>query len=142
MQQRPAKPAGSQRPATVCVVENDRSVRRAMRRLLSSLGLGTLTFASVREVMQAPEHLEAACFVVDIHLGGEDGFSLMDRLEEEGHPAPIVLVTGHVDEALARRARSTRAVDLLIKPFDDETLVAALEKCQCWTGPRPDTPPL
>ena len=139
MQERRSNPADCSHTATICVVEDDRSVRRALLRLLSSLGLHTIEFSSVPEVMGAPEHRQADCFLVDIHLGGEDGFRLLDLLAEEGHQAPVLLITGHRDRTVEQRARSSRAVDLLIKPFDDQTLVEALERCQLRPTPESET---
>ena len=124
-----ARASGSAFPSPlVCVVDDDLSILRALRRMLGACGYDVETFASAEEFLCRPVHADIACLVLDVHLGGLDGFALQERLAEAGVRVPFVMITARDDVAARDRARLAGAADYLCKPFDDAVLLAAIQR--------------
>ena len=111
----------------VAVIEDDSSFRRALRRLLGLRGFLTEGFASAEEFLQSPE-TAAECLVLDIHLGGMSGLELQAALAASSVPIPIIFITAFDNPSTQERARKAGAAAYLQKPFDDQTLIEAIEK--------------
>jgi FixJ family two-component response regulator len=123
---------GTQRRAdlgatVVAVIEDDSSFRRALRRLLGLRGFLTEGFASAEEFLQSPE-TAAESLVLDIHLGGMSGLELQAALAANSVPLPIIFITAFDNPSTQERARKAGAAAYLQKPFDDQTLIDAIEK--------------
>jgi FixJ family two-component response regulator len=112
----------------VCVVDDDDSILRALRRLLDASGFRVETFSSAEAFLKSAQRASADCLVLDVHLGGLSGLDLQERLAQSGVRTPIVIITAHDDSPTRERARRAGAVEYLRKPFDDESLVDAIHK--------------
>lgn len=112
----------------IAVIDDDLSVRRALRRLIQSGGYAVETFASALEFVDASPRARTACVVLDIHLEGISGFELQERLDADGAEIPIILITAHDDNATHERARRSGAVAYLRKPFARRALLDAIQK--------------
>src|SRR5437016_13134202 len=109
----------------VCVVDDDQSVRRGLRRLFKSAGYAAETFASAedylaREIFEGP-----ICLVLDVRMPGVNGLGLQEALETRGTCEQIVFISGHGDVPTATRAMKKGQVEFLTKPFDCEGRVRA-----------------
>ena len=113
-------------PPTVVLVDDDLSVRRALPRLLRSAGYQTRTFCSAQEILESGLAIDAACLILDLHLGRASGFDLLERLRATGVRAPVVFITAFDDESARERARAAGAIAYLRKPFDATTLLEAI----------------
>jgi FixJ family two-component response regulator len=109
--------------ATVYVIDDDTSVRRALARLLNVAGYRVLTFESATAFLSLTVLERPLCLVVDVRMPGLTGFDLQDALKVEGRDCPIVFVTGHADAGMAARATAAGALALLAKPVDDDALL-------------------
>ena len=125
-----ARAGGRVRGATelVCVVDDDQSVRRGLRRLFRSAGYAAETFSSAedylaREIFQGP-----ICLVLDVRMPGLNGLELQKELESRGACEQIVFITGHNDVPTCTQAMKNGAVDFLMKPFDSEELIEAIKR--------------
>jgi len=116
------------REPVVCIVDDDESVRRALTRLVASLGMEVESFASPLEFLERALDRRVACLLLDVHLPGMDGFELHHRSVEAGLDPPVIFITGHPDRRARERARAADAVAYLEKPFDDQALLDALER--------------
>jgi FixJ family two-component response regulator len=112
----------------VSIVDDDLSVRRALRRLVASAGFSVETFASGRELLDSESLGRSHCIVLDIHLGGLSGLDVQERLKTMGVQAPVIFITAHDDEATHGRVRRSGAVAYLRKPFEDHALLDAIER--------------
>jgi FixJ family two-component response regulator len=125
------------RSLSVAVIDDDASVRTALRRLLQAAGYAVQTSASAEEFLGRPEQGRLACLVLDAQLPGASGLDLMRSLAAAGCPPPIVFITGHADQASAARALAGDAADVLLKPFDGQALVDAVSRATArGRGPR------
>jgi FixJ family two-component response regulator len=118
---------GNPEATVVAVIEDDPSFRRALRRLLALRGFRTEGFASAEEFLQSPE-TAAECLVLDIHLGGMSGLELQAALAANSVPLPIIFITAFDNPTTQERARKAGAAAYLQKPFDDQTLIEAIER--------------
>jgi FixJ family two-component response regulator len=110
----------------ISIVDDDLSVRRALRRLVRSAGYTVETFASAREFLDSSPSGRTACLVLDIHLEGMSGFELQERMAGDPAPIPVIFITAQDDAATRERARQTGASAYLRKPFDEQVLLAAI----------------
>jgi two-component system response regulator FixJ len=108
------------------VVDDDEAARDSLSFLLSAAGHAVKTFDSAGAFLEALAGMEVSCVVTDIRMPGVDGLELMRRLTAEGRRFPVIMITGHGDVPLAVEAMKLGAFDFLEKPFDDDTMIAAI----------------
>jgi len=112
---------------TVYIVDDEESVRRAVGRLLKAEGMRVRAYASAEEFLDSgPE--KAAILVLDIRMPGMSGLELRDRLTAQGAAIPTIFITAHDDEETRAAALRTGAVAFLVKPFEDDALLAAIDE--------------
>jgi FixJ family two-component response regulator len=116
------------RSPVVCVIDDDVSLLRALQRLLGASGFHVKAFSSAEEFLEARHVASVGCLVLDVHLGGLSGFELHDRLVLAGKRIPVVFITAHDDTLTRERARRAGAIDYLRKPFNDESLIAGINR--------------
>jgi len=112
---------------TICVVDDDPSVLRALGRLLRSAGFRVETFASSEAFLQSPRGA-IHCLVLDIRLGGMSGLGLLEHLTAAGEVIPVIFMTAHDDATTQGHAERAGAVAYLRKPFADQLLIGAIQR--------------
>lgn len=113
---------------TVFVVDDDEAIRAGLSDLLESAGLTTQQYSSAEEFLEAWTPDRAGCLVLDVRLPGISGMELQDMFAGSGVGLPIIVMTGHGDMPMVRRALKAGAVEFLIKPFQDAELLKAVEQ--------------
>jgi FixJ family two-component response regulator len=116
----------SESPGVVFVIDDDVSIREALRRLIRSVGLQVEVFGSAKEFLDRKLPEMPACMTLDIRLPGISGLDLQRQLAEGKIRIPIIFVTGQGDIAMSVRAMKAGAVDFLTKPFRDQELLDAV----------------
>jgi FixJ family two-component response regulator len=109
----------------IFVVDDDRRVREALSRLISSAGFAVITFASAAEFLEFEKPDAPACLILDLQLPGVGGLELQQQLTDTDAP-PIVFLTGHGDIPSTVRAMKAGAVEFLSKPVGDGELLRAI----------------
>ncbi|RKZ11652.1 DNA-binding response regulator [bacterium] len=112
----------------IYVVDDDDSVRTALRVLLGSVGMQANEFASAEEFLGCGYSGEAACLVLDVRMPGLGGLDLLDELERRNWQIPVIFITGHGDVPMSVRAMKKGAVDFLLKPFNEQELLDAVQR--------------
>ena len=112
----------------VHVVDDDPAVRRSLAWLLESEGLVVQVHASAEEFLAALIPEQPGCALVDLRMPGMSGLELQQALAARGVALPLVFVTAHGDVPLAVSAMRRGASDFIEKPFNDETLIAAVRR--------------
>jgi two-component system response regulator FixJ len=112
----------------VAIVDDDSRVRAAMENLLGSAGFAVTSFSSAEEFLQMAGLATARCLVLDVRMPGMNGLELQRRTKHERPELPVILITGHRDDEIERRALSEGAECLLYKPVDGDQLLEAIRK--------------
>jgi FixJ family two-component response regulator len=111
----------------VIVIDDDPAVRRAIDRLLRSVGLRVELFESAQEFLQSSRLDAPSCIVLDVRLPGQSGLSLQRELAAANIHIPIIFITAHADVPISVRAMKAGADEFLTKPFHDQDLLDAIE---------------
>jgi FixJ family two-component response regulator len=116
----------------VFIVEDDTSLREALRRLFRTVDLRAEVFGSAGELLQNKLPDVPACLILDVRLPGLSGLDIQSELAKADIQIPIIFMTGHGDIPMSVRAMKAGAVDFLTKPFRDQDIldavVAAIER--------------
>jgi FixJ family two-component response regulator len=112
----------------VFVVDDDPSVRTAVKRLLATVGLPCETFPNAAEFLIRCEKGVAGCLILDVRMPGASGLDLQRLLNQAGTDLPVIFVTAHADVPLTVRAMKAGALEVLTKPFDDQALLDAVSQ--------------
>jgi FixJ family two-component response regulator len=112
--------------SVVFVVDDDPSVRRAIKRLVKSVGLQVELFGSAQEFLRSERPNAPSCLVLDIRLPGISGLDLQRELLDANIHIPIIFITAHGDIPMTVRAMKAGAVEFLTKPFRDQDLLDAI----------------
>jgi uroporphyrinogen-III synthase len=112
--------------SSVFVVDDDASVRDAVKTLLRSVGLRAEVFGSAEEFLQAELAETPSCLVLDVRLPGVNGLDFQEQLNKIGIQIPIIFITAHGDIPMNLRALKAGAVEFLAKPFQKEELLTAV----------------
>jgi FixJ family two-component response regulator len=99
--------------SVVLVVDDDPSVRRAIKRLVESVGLQVELFGSAQEFLRRERPNAPSCLVLDIRLPGISGLDLQRELAETNIHIPIIFITAHADIPMTVRAMKAGAVEFL-----------------------------
>jgi FixJ family two-component response regulator len=110
----------------VYVVDDDASVREALRNLIRSVGLRVEVFGSAAEFLQSKLPDVPSCLILDIRLPRLSGLDFQVDLAKAGIHIPIIFMTGHGDIPMTVRAMKAGAVDFLAKPFRDQDMLDAV----------------
>ena len=111
----------------VFVVDDDPSVRRAIKRLVGSVGLHVEMFGSATEFMNSTRPDVVSCLVLDIRLPGISGLDFQRQLAEAKARIPIIFISAHGDVPMTVRAMKAGAIEFLTKPFRDQDLLDAVQ---------------
>jgi FixJ family two-component response regulator len=113
--------------ATVFVIDDDQSVREALKSLLESVDLRVKTFASAQEFLQCCTDVPG-CLVLDVRLPGLSGLDLQREMADANIQTPIIFITGYGDVPMTVHAMKAGAVEFLTKPFRDQDLLDAIRQ--------------
>jgi len=117
-----------QEDSLVFIVDDDASICQSLTWLIESVGIKVETFPSAAEFLKRHPHDGPACLVLDVRMPGLSGFDLQNQLAAAGRVIPIIFITGHGNVSMSVRAMKAGAVDFIEKPFEDQTLLDALNQ--------------
>jgi len=115
-------------PPVVIIVDDDQSFRTFIDRLVGTIGLKGIPFASAEDFLKARLPDVPACLVLDVQMPGLSGLDLQRELARAGHHLPIVFMTGHGDIPMTVEAMKAGAVGFLSKPFRNQDLLDAVKE--------------
>ncbi len=120
-----------QKNITIFIVDDDRSVRRALKRLVKIAGFSAKTFASAREFWDSGRFRSRGVLVLDVRMPGMSGLELQKQLIDSDSDMPIIFITAHEDIQARTKALEAGAVAFLQKPFEDQILIDAINRALC-----------
>jgi len=111
----------------IVIVDDDASIREALKSLMRSVRFNVDAFASAEEFLASESLHDTACLILDLSLPGMSGFELQKRLNAEQRGIPIIFITAHADEVSRQRALDGGAIELLGKPVRRQPLFKAIQ---------------
>lgn len=121
-------PLSEAQPPLVVVMDDDPSIRRALNRLLRSVGLSVEAFGSAAELFSRESPVRPMCLVLDIHLSDSNGLDVLRRVIAADQGLPVLIITGELDPALREQALQAGASAFLLKPFDEDQLLEEVRR--------------
>src|SRR5271154_6571349 len=112
---------------TVLVIDDDPDLRASIARLLGSLDMDTLLFASISDFLKSAPPAGPTCLVLDVRLPDQSGLDLQRELAAAHRELPIIFITGHGDIPMSVQAMKGGAIEFLTKPFRDQDLLDAIQ---------------
>jgi FixJ family two-component response regulator len=113
---------------TVFVVDDDVSVRESLEALILSVGWHPELCDSAQQFLSRPPPRGPSCLILDVNLPDLNGLDLQTRVVADRSDMPIIFITGYGDVPMTVKAMKGGAIEFLTKPFDEETLLAAIEQ--------------
>ena len=111
----------------VYVIEDDWSMRNALKNLLKSVALEPRVFVSAEEFLAADRPEVPSCLILDVRLPGLSGLDLQKQLSSANIAIPIIFITAHGDIPMSVRAMKAGAVEFLTKPLREQDLLDAIK---------------
>jgi FixJ family two-component response regulator len=123
----PISAAAAQELPIVFVIDDDASVRAALRSLIRSVGIRVEVFASASDFLVSKRPAGPSCLILDVRLPGVSGLDFQAELANANSVIPIIFITGHGDIPMSVKAMKAGAVEFLPKPFRDQDLLDAVQ---------------
>lgn len=114
--------------AIVFVIDDDDSVRKGLKRLLSSADYDSEAFKSAGDFLTRAPHSGPSCLLVDVQMPGLNGLGLQEALIQRRREEQLVFITGHGNIPMCAQAMKAGAVDFLPKPFKPNELLKCVER--------------
>ncbi len=111
----------------VYIVDDDDSVRRALKRLIQSAGMKARTFGSADEFLKARPKEKNACLITDVKMRGLTGLQLHEKLIAAGSRLPVIYITAFDTEEIRAQAKKSGAIGYFRKPVDDQALLDSIQ---------------
>jgi two-component system, LuxR family, response regulator FixJ len=124
----PEDTASSPSPGELFVVDDDAAIRDLLTMLFTREGFKVAAFADGTSLMAAIRTQSPACILLDVHIPGQSGLDILKELNARSHPAPVIIISGKGDIAMAVDAIKSGALDFIEKPFSGSDVVARVEE--------------
>jgi FixJ family two-component response regulator len=112
----------------IFVVDDDPAVRETLSVVLSTAGYKVICFADGAALLAVARSRTPACILLDVHIPGKSGLDILRELHGEDYPAPIFMISGQGDIAMAVSAIKNGALDFIEKPFRGNEIVSRLNE--------------
>jgi FixJ family two-component response regulator len=115
------------RQTVISIVDDNASVRGAVKRLIQSADLTAEEFSSAEEFLLSGRSQNSACLIVDLQLTGMSGLELQNKLQALNPRLPVIFMSASADEMSRARALRSGAIEFLEKPINEQALFAAID---------------
>lgn len=114
----------------VFIIDDDRSFGRSLKRLLARSGYVAYYFRSAQSFIDAVPSGQKGIAIVDIHLPGKDGFSLMDMMQDMRYRMPVILITDDAQADTRDIASQRGVIGIVQKPLNERSLLDLIESTE------------
>jgi FixJ family two-component response regulator len=111
----------------VAIVDDDEFIGKSLGRLLRSAAFHFETFASAEAFLEFLPDGQPDCLILDIQLPGLSGIELYRRLSDHDEGLPTIFISAHKDQLTRARKEAPGEAGYLLKPFDSDELIAAVQ---------------
>jgi two-component system, LuxR family, response regulator FixJ len=108
------------------IVDDDQAIRESLQLFLETHGFVVETFGSGAELFRDGLVPHCDCFILDVNLPGDNGFSLLAKLRREGINAPAIFMSGRATPAMHKQAGAAKAAAFFEKPVPPRELLSAI----------------
>jgi FixJ family two-component response regulator len=115
-------------PKSILVVDDNSSMRKCMKRLLSEHGFNVVLFDSDVALLRRADFGSAFCVIIDINLHDQSGIDLRRQLADNGVRLPVIFITGNDSDVNRSAAIEAGCIAYLSKPFAARSLIEAVER--------------
>ena len=115
----------------VYLIDDDSSVRKALKRFLVSSGIQVDVFVSAEDFLERIPSVTSGCLILDVRMPGLSGLELQDKLIALGLRFRMIFITAYANPHDRQRVLEAGAVAYLTKPIDDKALMGALQEAEC-----------
>ena len=112
----------------IYILDDNPSVRDALKWLVESVGLTAIGFDSVPDFLEAPKDAETGCIILDLRMPCMSGLEVLELLRRDGVQLPCIILSAHGDVDSAVRAMKAGAFDFIQKPYSDQSLVEVIQR--------------
>ncbi|MBA8882083.1 response regulator FixJ [Phyllobacterium myrsinacearum] len=124
---------------TVHIVDDEEAVRKSLAFLLTMSGHAVRLHDSATSFLAVAAAIRNGCLVTDLRMPDMSGVELLRKLQAASITIPSIVITGHGDVPMAVEAMKAGALDFIEKPFDEQTLLDAIERAAAQLNKVPDT---
>jgi FixJ family two-component response regulator len=110
----------------ISIIDDDESMREAIKGLMRSLGYRVEAVASAQEFLGSRHVRRTSCLIADMQMPGMTGLELYQRLSTSGRPIPTILITAYPNDDVRERALAAGVIGYLSKPFDENDLLVCI----------------
>jgi FixJ family two-component response regulator len=121
---------------TICLVDDDPSVRRALSRLLESAGIGVCAFSTGEDFLSYAVNHPVSVVILDIWMHRMNGLEVLAHLCSLSPQTRIIIITGRDDFAVRSIAKQIGAAAFLLKPFEDAEFLEKVQYALAGRGAR------
>jgi FixJ family two-component response regulator len=111
----------------VLVVDDDRAVLKALKRVLRQHGFDTILFPSADAFRKHSDFDEVICVILDLDLEDGSSIPLRRKLKANGNSVPVIYITGNDSETVRKAALQSGCIDYLVKPFPAKSLIESVK---------------
>jgi FixJ family two-component response regulator len=115
-------------PETVFIVDDDASICEGLSNLLEAVGIAAEHYPSAEAFHARWDPARGGCLLLDARLPGMSGVEFQEQMRSAGIDLPVIFMTAHGDMPMVRKVMKAGAVEFLIKPFQKEELLHAVEQ--------------
>jgi FixJ family two-component response regulator len=112
----------------IFVVDDDPAVRETLSIIFSGAGYESICFADGDALLAVARTRSPSCILLDVHIPGRSGLDILEELHAEDYPAPIFMISGKGDIAMAVNAIKNGALDFIEKPFRGSEIITRVEE--------------
>jgi FixJ family two-component response regulator len=132
---------GERAHGEIFVVDDDPAVREMLSLVLGAAGYDVICFADGAALLAVAKARSPLCMLLDVHIPGQSGIDILKELRAQDYPAPIFIISGSGDIAMAVDAIKSGALDFIEKPFRGNEIVERIEGAIGAFSRRRDAPP-
>ena len=116
----------------ICIVDDDPSMTRMLRRVISSHRLEVAAFTSAEEFLESGRVRESSCLILDVNLPGMSGIELQQKLHDDPQKVPIIFISGASDDPTRDGALQKGASAFFKKPFSIDSIIKTIQDFHSW----------
>ena len=111
----------------IFVIDDDAAIRQVLTTVFTAAGYQVLCFADGAALLATAKTRIPACILLDVHIPGKSGLDILNELNAQDYPAPVLIISGQGDIPMAVGAIKGGAYDFVQKPFRGSEVVAKVK---------------